>query len=618
MSTDSDSQLLRAYADLRSEAAFRELVRRHVDLVHAAAMRMTRDPHLAKDVSQSVFVALAKDAGKLADHPVLSGWLHATTRNIAAWAIRIEKRRRKREQEVSALNAGPDCDAVWEEIAPHLDIALSELSESDRDAVLLRYFENKSANGMAIVLGISAEAAQKRVNRAVEKLRQKLAKRGVTAGAAGLTGMVSANAVQAAPIGLAATFSAAALSGTVSTVVTTTKALAMTTLQKTLIAITVSALAGAAVYQIQRSPHGPDEVLSPPSRSSPSERRQREAKSIAEQLSKARAEKPPVDRKKELERLKLKWMEVGGGNDKIREQDNLAKESAALLMCSREMLDLLKFLTSHELGYAERKTRSEVEALFGTSRAAEARQLLVELPETAKISGERSYKEGSETYRDNWSKAAGKTCPEDEFESFSAALNCKSCALEALYGRNERLMASDPQAAFTSSLEAFKSGTPSISGRYGITRLFEGELSPRVDFKKLEEQLPPDGPKDESHGPHGIEDAFAEIRRRLFWCWAKVDPAAAANHVLANPDRLAPRLMEEIVGGYSDKDCNAIVAWVAAFPEGPYFDAAATSAACYARDTPGIEELIRKIQDPKMREKAMERAQLPLANPNTR
>jgi len=174
----SDPQLLRAYAEGRSEAAFGELVRRNIHLVHSAALRMVNDPHLANDVTQGVFVALAKDAGKLIDHPVLSGWLHRTARNIAAQTIRTEGRRRAREQQAAVMHELPEADASWEEVAPHLDAALAELTEPDRDAVLLRYFENKTAHEMAAILGISAEAAQKRVSRAVGKLRENFAKRG--------------------------------------------------------------------------------------------------------------------------------------------------------------------------------------------------------------------------------------------------------------------------------------------------------------------------------------------------------------------------------------------------------------------------------------------------------
>jgi RNA polymerase sigma factor (sigma-70 family) len=241
--SSSDPQLLRDYAERRSEAAFAELVRRHIDFVHSVALRMVNDPHLAKDVSQGVFVALAKNAGHLTSHPVLSGWLHRAARNIAAQTVRTEVRRRHREQQAAAMNVPSETDAQWEEIAPQLDTALADLSDSDRDAVLLRYFENKPAQEMAAILGISTDAAQKRVNRAVEKLRDKLTQRGVASGAAGLTGIISANAVQAAPAGLAASISSTAVTGTVATVVATSA------LRKAIVALAMAASIGAAIDQ---------------------------------------------------------------------------------------------------------------------------------------------------------------------------------------------------------------------------------------------------------------------------------------------------------------------------------------------------------------------------------
>jgi len=211
----TDQQLLRDYSGRRSEAAFSELVRRRVDLVYSAALRMVRDPHLAEDVTQGVFVALARNARQLTEHPVLSGWLHRTTQNLAAKAVRSDVRRRAREQEAAAMNEllSAQPEVVWEQIAPHLDEALGQLGEADRDALLLRYFEGKSARAMAQTLGMSEDAAQKRVSRAVKRLREFFAKRGITVGASGLVVVITAHAIQAAPIGLAATISSAALAG---------------------------------------------------------------------------------------------------------------------------------------------------------------------------------------------------------------------------------------------------------------------------------------------------------------------------------------------------------------------------------------------------------------------
>jgi len=257
----ADSQLLRDYTERRSDAAFAELVRRHVDFVYSAALRMVRDAHLAEDVTQGVFVALAQNARQLTERPVLSGWLHRTAQNLAANTIRSDVRRRAREQEAAAMNdlLANQSDALWEHIAPQLDAALGELSEPDRDALLLRYFERKSAREMAQTLGVSDEAAQKRVSRAVERLREFFAKRGVTIGASGLVVVISANAVQAAPVGLGVTIATAAvLAGTAlatTATATATKAIAMTTLQKTLVTATVAVLAGVGVYEARQAAH---------------------------------------------------------------------------------------------------------------------------------------------------------------------------------------------------------------------------------------------------------------------------------------------------------------------------------------------------------------------------
>jgi RNA polymerase sigma factor (sigma-70 family) len=254
----TDSQLLLAYAENRSEAAFAELVRRHVDFVYSAARRMVRDSHLAEDVTQCVFVALANSAAQLMERPVLSGWLHRTAQNIAAQTVRTIERRRTREQEAAAMNEllSADPAATWEHISPHLDTALGELSEPDRDAVLLRYFERKSAREMAGILGTSEDAAQKRVSRAVERLREFFAKRGVTVGAGALVAVLSANAVQASPAGLAVAISTAAvLAGTVATTATATaiKTIAMTTLQKALIAAILTTAVVTGIYEARQA-----------------------------------------------------------------------------------------------------------------------------------------------------------------------------------------------------------------------------------------------------------------------------------------------------------------------------------------------------------------------------
>ena len=220
---------------------------------------MLRDAHLAEDVTQGVFLALAQSAAQLVDHPVLSGWLHRTAQNLAAKIIRTDVRRRAREQEAVAMTEmlSTESDAHWEQIAPYLDAALGELNEQERDTLLLRYFERKSAREMAQTLGVSDEAAQKRVSRAVERLRELFAKRGIAVGTGGLVVVLTANAVQAAPAGMvAAISSAAALAGTTvaaSTITTATKVIAMTTLQKAAVTAALVVVAGAGIYEARQA-----------------------------------------------------------------------------------------------------------------------------------------------------------------------------------------------------------------------------------------------------------------------------------------------------------------------------------------------------------------------------
>lgn len=246
---------MREYAGQGSEAAFSEVVHRYIDFVYSAGLRMVKSRPLAEDVSQKVFLALARNAGHLADRPVLAGWLHCTTRNIAANAVRLEVRRRAWEVEAAAMNEllNADSESAWETIAPHLDEALAELSEADREAILLRYFQHKSAHEMADRLGISSEAAQKRVHRAIERLRDLFAKRGIAAAAGALGVVISTHAVQAAPASLALTISAAAVAGASLTTSAATlgsaKIIIMSTLQKTILTCVALAAVTAGVYE---------------------------------------------------------------------------------------------------------------------------------------------------------------------------------------------------------------------------------------------------------------------------------------------------------------------------------------------------------------------------------
>jgi RNA polymerase sigma factor (sigma-70 family) len=209
-----DMTLVREFVASQSEPAFVGLVKRHIGLVHSSALRQSGDPHLAEEITQAVFIILACKAASLGPKTVLSAWLYRTTCYAAADALRARRRRQAREQEAhmqSTLNE-PDADS-WGQLAPLLDDALAELSESDRTALVLRFFENKTAREIAVALRMEEGAAQKRVARALERLRARFVKRGVTLTAAAIAGAVAANSAQAAPAGLVVTISAAAAKG---------------------------------------------------------------------------------------------------------------------------------------------------------------------------------------------------------------------------------------------------------------------------------------------------------------------------------------------------------------------------------------------------------------------
>ena len=204
-------ELLRRYVAERSEPAFTELVQRHIDLVYSAALRQVGgEAPAAQDVTQAVFTDLARKAARLTRHTSLTGWLYTSTRYLAAKARRAEQRRRAREQHAHTMNqllqsTGPD--PAWDELRPVLDDVMHELSAADREAVLLRFFERRPLAEIGTRLGLSENAARMRVDRALDKLRAALAKRGVTSTATALAAVLADEAVSAAPVGLAATVS---------------------------------------------------------------------------------------------------------------------------------------------------------------------------------------------------------------------------------------------------------------------------------------------------------------------------------------------------------------------------------------------------------------------------
>jgi RNA polymerase sigma factor (sigma-70 family) len=216
MQTKSDAGLLREYAVAGSEAAFRELVARHSNLVWSAARRQVEDAELARDIAQSVFIDLARKARgnpvACSEEAGLAPWLFRSTRYAALRVLRDDRRRKNREKEAMETLAGSNDEPdAWDRVGPALDEAMSELGERDRRALLLRFFENRDLRSVGRALGVSENAAQKRLVRALEKLRRGVARRGAGASATALATALSGHAVQAAPAGFAASAASAGL-----------------------------------------------------------------------------------------------------------------------------------------------------------------------------------------------------------------------------------------------------------------------------------------------------------------------------------------------------------------------------------------------------------------------
>ena len=244
--------LLAEYAANGSEEAFRELVARFIDLVYSTALRLVNgDTHRAEDVTQTVFADLARLAGTLSRDVMLGGWLHRRTWHVATTLMRNERRRQHRERQAVEMNTLQDCaETGFEQIAPILDDAINQLGARDRMAIVLRFFEHRDLRTIGEALGSDEDAAQKRVSRAVEKLRSHFVRRGISASSTVIASAITAHAVQAAPAGLASAVTTASLAGAAGSSSFSLATLTKTMLMKKPTVIILSAIVIATVVSI--------------------------------------------------------------------------------------------------------------------------------------------------------------------------------------------------------------------------------------------------------------------------------------------------------------------------------------------------------------------------------
>ena len=300
--TATDAQLLRGFAEERSDDAFTELVRRHIDSVFTAAARRTGgDAAAAQDIAQTVFTGLATKlrgagAAEVLQVASLGGWLHRQTGFTAATYVRGEARRRTREQTSMELRSQADT-TDWSSVAPVLDEALDGLPDGDRDAIALRFLERRPFAGIGAVFGVSEDAARMRVDRALDKLRTGLARRGITSTAAALGTALGQHAVGAAPAGFASDLSAAALCGAATSFTTSPHIILMPAEKPKLIGLSVAVAVAVSMLILQRSANS---------------RLRNELARTSDELGRARATVPvpPSADPKELERLRGEHLEL--------------------------------------------------------------------------------------------------------------------------------------------------------------------------------------------------------------------------------------------------------------------------------------------------------------------
>jgi len=269
--SEPDNQLIAEFNARHSEDAFAALVRQHVNLVFATALRQVGDAGAAEEITQNVFVALAQAAGKLGSHPTIAGWLHQTALNKSREWLRSELRRRKREQVAVNLElAAAEGDSVWSPLVPLLDEALLKLREPDRQAVILHFMEGRTFQEVGSALGVGEDTARKRVHRCLDQLTQFFRRRGFAVPALAAGAPLFTLSSHAAPAGLAASVTtvglaaahSAASASTLTLIKGALKIMAWTKAKTAIVSgVVVLLAAGTATITIRQMAHHREETI---------------------------------------------------------------------------------------------------------------------------------------------------------------------------------------------------------------------------------------------------------------------------------------------------------------------------------------------------------------------
>ena len=306
-------------------------------------------------------------------------------------------------------------------------------------------------------------------------------------------------------------------------------------------------------------------------------------------------------RGQQLAQLKKRWLgmkdQASGSTIEgdLIAHDELSKESARLLLCSLEAIQLIQFLETEGI---ENTVRSKIDKLFDSDYAEEARQTLISLPDEASGDGTN--------YRQEWAGDAGKGCPPEKFDEFCSALGGVSSVQAALFGHNIALAKTDPIGALTSTVNQISAGLASANMNSSVRNLLK-ELPPVTDFEQIDKILSAPRPENQKFPFVGIRTAFVRA-------WSNVDPASAVNYLIANADRFPVSDIQIPAGHILDKDLTRGIEWIQTFPDGSHFDAAAglaVSRLIHRGNPKEAQQLASQIGDPETRKETMKAAAAP-------
>ena len=303
-----------------------------------------------------------------------------------------------------------------------------------------------------------------------------------------------------------------------------------------------------------------------------------------------------------LKLLKKRWRDLGvrelgpASPEDIAKRRELSVESARLLLCTKEAVDLIRFLESEGI---PNHVGDEIGNLFRSDLSIEARKTLIALPD--------HFYNGI-NFRSNWSFEAGRFCPAEELKAFLDALDDPACRQQALFGRNLNLIATDPIMAVTSTLEELENGVESPR-RSEALRTLMLSLPPDADFQRIARLLPtPAHPADPRSPYHSCLDP-------LFGSWAKANPKELSSHIMESSNKISPGYIEHPARELLRQDISTGIEWIQTLPDGPHFDAASRVAVEMLREQgyhEAASQLASQIGDPAFRRTMMARALRPL------